>query len=137
MRNGSQDNPMTEIALALATGFFSIMILTMVSMGAGFRESKPASALVLPPAAADAPSSATVAPDRKDIIIFHQGRFLDADLKAIDPAAVRFRDRLVLAVDPSLSLGRVMEARIRLAAPNLIVSTLDARWMAALQRAAR
>jgi hypothetical protein len=62
MRNGSQDNAMTEIALALATGFFSIMVLTMVSMGAGFRESKPASAVILAPAAADAPSSATVAP---------------------------------------------------------------------------
>lgn len=134
MRNGSQDNPMTEIALALATGFFSIMILTMVSMGAGFRDSKPASALVLAPAATGAPSSATVAPDRQDIIIFHEGRFLDADLNAVDPAAVRSRDGLVLAVAPSLSLARVMEARIRLAAPGLIVSILDARWMTALQR---
>ncbi len=35
MHDGSQGNAMTEIALALAMGFFSILVLTMVSMGAG------------------------------------------------------------------------------------------------------
>ena len=35
MYDGSQGNAMTEIALALAMGFFSILVLTMVSMGAG------------------------------------------------------------------------------------------------------
>jgi hypothetical protein len=43
----------------------------------------------------------------------------------------------VLAVDPSLPLTQVMAARTRLAAPNLIISTLDARWMAALKRTAQ
>ena len=35
MHDGSQGNAMTKIALALAMGFFSILVLTMVSMGAG------------------------------------------------------------------------------------------------------
>lgn len=30
-----QENPMTEIALALAMGFFSPMVLTLISMGTG------------------------------------------------------------------------------------------------------
>ena len=33
MQNGFQSNAMAEIALALAMAFFSIMVLTMVSMG--------------------------------------------------------------------------------------------------------
>ncbi len=35
MHDGSQGNAMTEIALALAMGFFSLPVLTLVSMGAG------------------------------------------------------------------------------------------------------
>ena len=33
--NTTADSAMTEVALALAMGFFSIMVLTMVSMGTG------------------------------------------------------------------------------------------------------
>ena len=35
MHDGSQGNAMTEIALALAISFFSLLVPTMVSMGAG------------------------------------------------------------------------------------------------------
>ncbi len=35
MHDGSQGHAMTEIALALAIGFFSLLVPTMVSMGAG------------------------------------------------------------------------------------------------------
>lgn len=35
MEHGAQDNAMSEIALALAMAFFSIMVLMMVSMGVG------------------------------------------------------------------------------------------------------
>ena len=35
MGDTGQTNAMAEVALALAMGFFSIMVLTMVSMGAG------------------------------------------------------------------------------------------------------
>ena len=33
MSNSSQENAMTEIALAMAMGFFSVMVLTAISMG--------------------------------------------------------------------------------------------------------
>ena len=35
MTDATQGNAMTEIALAMAMGFFSVMVLTMMSMGAG------------------------------------------------------------------------------------------------------
>ena len=35
MRNAHQDSAMTEISLALAMAFFSIMVLTLISMGSG------------------------------------------------------------------------------------------------------
>jgi hypothetical protein len=33
MSSGTQENAMTEIALAMAMGFFSVMVLTAMSMG--------------------------------------------------------------------------------------------------------
>ena len=47
MHDGSQGNAMTEIALALAMGFFSLPVLTMVSMGAGHCGAGPAVATLL------------------------------------------------------------------------------------------
>lgn len=38
-QSATAESAMTEIALALAMGFFAIMVLTMVSMGAGQPES--------------------------------------------------------------------------------------------------
>ncbi|MCH8138725.1 MAG: hypothetical protein IH926_07200 [Proteobacteria bacterium] len=47
MHDGSQGNAMTEIALALAMGFFSLPVLTLVSMGAGHGGAGPAVATLL------------------------------------------------------------------------------------------
>ena len=42
MHDGSQGNAMTEIARAPAMGFFSLLVLTMVSLGAGHGGAGPA-----------------------------------------------------------------------------------------------
>ena len=40
MNDGTQGNALTEIALAMAMGFFSVMVLTMMSMGVGLGEKR-------------------------------------------------------------------------------------------------
>ena len=60
MHDGSQGHAMTEIALALAIGFFSLLVPTMVSMGAGHGGAGPAVATLLkavPAVAGNAPSA--------------------------------------------------------------------------------
>ena len=68
-------NAMTEVALALAMAFFSIMVLTMISMGTGVQPKRPTVGVVLAPSAT-AHSSAVITPGPEDLILIHyQGRF--------------------------------------------------------------
>ncbi|MCP5366835.1 MAG: hypothetical protein H6907_03280 [Hyphomicrobiales bacterium] len=135
MHDGSQGNAMTEIALALAMGFFSIMVLTMVSMGVDARDSVRTAAAVLAPekTAAGGPGTTEVAAEDR-VVVFHGGRYLDSDMHPVDPAALSGPGRVVLAIDPGLPLAQAMAARLRVKSDNLIVTTLDDRWIQALAR---
>ena len=79
MDTAGSGNAMTEIALALAMGFFSIMVLTMVSMGAGSGDAAEAVAARLAPPEADAEPAAVVARTEDDfVLIYHDGRLMTA-----------------------------------------------------------
>lgn len=142
MHAPAQENAMTEIALALAMGFFSLMVLTLISMGAGQSTANSPNVMALaPPADPSQPASAAAAPGNDLIIIFDGKRFLDTKLRPIDPQTVIQSmtgpaRRVVLALDPSLPLKEAMAARARVNAPNLVVSSLDERWQKALAAAA-
>lgn len=140
----AQENAMTEIALALAMGFFSLMVLTLISMGVGQGEAKSPAVLALAPSdiSSSGPSTRSAQSDpQKDLIIIFDGkRFLDTGLKPVDPETVIQSmtgpaRRVVLALDPSVPLRDAMAARARVTAPNLVVSTLDDRWVKALEAA--
>jgi hypothetical protein len=140
MTGGDSGNAMTEIALALAMAFFAIMILTMVSMGAG---GPATTALAAPditrlvPSTQPASTEKTSAPARKieprQIVVFALGRFFDAALKPLDPAAVADMDQPVLAVPPDLTFAQVMAAKRRLPVPDITVTGLDPRWLQSLK----
>ncbi len=129
-------NAMTEIALALAMGFFSIMVLTMVSMGAGAKtDAAPAVAAMLAPAQEDAKPAALAEVGGDDVfVVFHRGRFFDRELRPLDPAGIAPSSRVILALDPRLPMADAVAARGRIDVPDLIVSTLDARWLETLKR---
>jgi hypothetical protein len=68
-------------------------------------------------------------------VIFHEGRFFDAELQDLDPRTLIASHPvtpIVLAIDPLLSLARAMEARARIDRDDVVVATLDARWLEAL-----
>lgn len=138
---GHQDNAMTEIALALAMGFFSIMVLTMVSMGAtGHADTTdPATdrtmAAHLAPASENAPAAQAVTP-RDLFIVYVDGRFFDDDLQPFDVASIGDADRVVLALEPGLPLEEALKVRNRVSHDNLIVAALDRPWLDTLQRLA-
>lgn len=138
----AQENAMTEIALALAMGFFSLMVLTLISMGAGQGNKTAPDVVALAPMADPAQSSSAETATSNDLIIIFDGkRFLDTKMRPVDPQTVIQSmagpaRRVVLALDPSLPLKEAMAARARVNAPNLVVSSLDKRWIAALRTAA-
>ena len=116
---GAEDGAMTEVALALAMGFFSILVLTLVSIGGGAGETPSYEAIHLVQTAPEGPTS--VLPTKDDVIVIFDGaRYLDTDLNPVDPAAVP---------------ADVMAARARFAATNLVIANLDRSWRAAIEAA--
>lgn len=131
---GAEDGAMTEVALALAMGFFSILVLTLVSMGGGGSPSYQAVHLVQ----TSSERSAAVMPEIDDVIVIFDGeRYLDIDLNPLDPASVTADGgrRIVLAIDPSVRLADVMAARSRIAVSNVVIANLDGRWRTAIEAA--
>ncbi len=110
MGDGSHNNAMAECALALAMAFFSIRVLTMVSMGAGVA-ARPAGS---PPAAErislrpSTPSEAAAQNEttgQGTIIIHYRGRFYDRDLTPLTPENIPSDGHTILAIDPLSSDG--------------------------------
>ena len=133
MTDHSGGNAMTEIALALSMAFFSIMVLTMISMGTGVQSKRPAVGAVLAPAAA-ANSPAVITPGPKDLIlIYYLGQFFDLELKPVEPVAQKAGGRIILALSPEISVKEALDVRALVKTKNLIVSTLDERWLKTLR----
>ena len=66
------------------------------------------------------------------ILIYFDGGFLDAELRAVEPDGFDGARRIVLAFAPDIPLAEAMTARARVTAEHLVVSTLDDAWLSAL-----
>jgi len=84
MDNATDGNPLAEVALALAMGFFSIMVLAMVSMAAehgtktAVLDASQGAVKVELAAPTGNARTATIGDQR--IVIFHRGEYLNPDL---------------------------------------------------------
>ena len=80
MSESHYSNAMTEIALALAMAFFSIMVLTMLSMGAEFQSTPSmvtAERLDLVPSSLPGDGAGGPVAADETVILHYRGRFLD------------------------------------------------------------
>jgi len=132
-----QDNAMTEIALALAMGFFSLMVLTLVSMGNG-ETTKPSKTAFKTIDIAEKVQSSTskAAPEIRDTFVVHYNQnFFDRDGAPIDPASIKIAadGRLVLIVEPNLSLHAIMKALAAFRHDNVVVAEMDNAWSSAMK----
>lgn len=135
MTESYYSNAMVEIALALAMAFFSIMVLTMVSMGTGFQD-----APAIPPVAFEAITVAPAASSTSEslesdavVIVHYQDRFYDAELEPVDPSTITGQRRVVLAIAPSMSMTEAIALRERIAASDVIITTLSEDWLRTLK----
>lgn len=141
MDNNHAQNAMTEIALALAMGFFCIMILALVSMGVGSGskrndeaavDNRPPDSAVLAPSNSGLSSSDRGATEGREIVIFHDGHYIAPDLSPFDPGSISATAKLVLAVDPDLPMTRALAAQQGLSSTDIILSPLSAEWLTRL-----
>ena len=142
------DNAMTEIALALAMGFFAIMILTLVSMGAGspakLETAQQAdentafiAAALLPTKSQnksenlDQAKGVSATQDQDRLVIFYNGEFLDQTLAPVDLNVLSAigQGRVILALDPNLPMSEALDVRNQITAQNLVISALDQAWL--------
>lgn len=138
MTGGTQENAMTEIALAMAMGFFSVMVLTAMSMGVSVQSAKSPSPTIATALVADSNSAASSGAtdkvtDQDILVVFDGTRFLGRDLKPVNPSQVDSGRRVVLAVTPDLSMADAIRARKQFAAKRLVITTLDGDWRRALK----
>ncbi len=134
---------MTEVALALAMAFFSLMVLTMVSMGTPTGQSKikarsaaAAKEMVMAPQAAHNQAEKQLKKP-PTLIIFWRGRFLDRNLQPFFPATQVLDGRVILALPPDLPMGEALTARAQIKSGNIVVSALNDQWLERLHGLAR
>ena len=139
MSNSSQENAMTEIALAMAMGFFSVMVLTAISMGipapkSPVKQSASVSIAILAQNSATAGAGKTSKLTKKDVLVVYDGKqYRDRELNTLDPVTLRNAERVVLAVTPDLSMSAAMQAQKGLSARQVVITTLDPKWNQALR----
>ena len=143
--DGGERNAMTEIALALAMAFYSLMLLTMVSMapvrgGPAASAATPAAPGAIATLAGPGPGAQRLS-GGDVLVIHHRGRLLGADLAPLEAGAALARarsggGRLGLAVAPGLPMAELGAARALLGDGDVVVGLLDAAWLARLAQSA-
>ena len=102
-------------------------------MGVAENKTPAAAGAMLAPAADDA-KAAAVKPRTDDVIVvYHGGRFYNRDLQPVDPSSINTSGRALLALSPALPMGEAIAVRAQINVSNLIVSTLDSRWLKTLE----
>ena len=141
MEDRTATHAMTEIALALAMAFFALMILTLVSLGAGVpsktsiaqQREKAINALDISARSPDEQNIQTAIKDEDLLIIYDGTRFWTQNMQPLSMADILQRaqhvKRIVLAVPPTLSFEAAMTVRTAIGNAPVIVTQLPHSWM--------
>ena len=70
---------------------------------------------------------------QETLVIHYRGQFLDAQLAPVDPRTLSAIGPIVLAIDPALPVAEAVAIREQIPTTDLVVTTLDARWLEALE----
>lgn len=141
----SQNNALVEIALALAMAFFSIMILSMVSMGVSkiskvpiktvkndFMESiKIRRSQNITSASKPLKGSQSVEKDR--LVIFYKKIFYDASLQVLSANEMKNKNISFVAISPKISAIDAVNVRRKIPSPSASLMLLNDVWLKRLK----
>ena len=137
MTEGTQENAMTEIALAMAMGFFSIMVLTMISMGVPLQKNHGSKAKIpiftLIQSKIET-SQSTKLRSEDMLLVFDGNSYLDKTLRQVDPKTIPNSRRIILGLSPGQSLESALSAQRPLYGKQVVLTTLNPDWKLALNR---
>jgi len=132
-----QENAMTEIALAMAMGFFSIMILTMICMGIPthkkLSENQTSIALTTLLNSKEKSGNSGVMNKEDVLVVFDGEHYRDRQLNIVEPSKIAGTNRIILALTPELPLSRALQAQSPFREKRVVVTTLNPAWQAALK----
>ncbi|MEQ8249202.1 MAG: hypothetical protein RID42_16095 [Alphaproteobacteria bacterium] len=127
MRDEFANHAMTEIALALAMAFFTLLVLALVSMGTGIATPGVGSGGV---AVVESRVGPVGAANDRDVLIWHRGQFLDPHtLDPVDPLGAQ---PLAVAVDPATPLAAMVALTQQLAGRDVVIAAQTQEWIDAL-----
>ena len=147
-----ESNPlgaMSEVSLAVAMAFFSVMILAMLSMGSGSSDATIADSVALPGTALNISGNPETPPPSlakqhvadgqnfvaHDRIVLSDGvHFWSASLAPLPFATVSAKPSLVLVLADTLSLRQTASLRARLPQSDIDIRPMPANWQAAIER---
>jgi len=133
----TQENAMTEIALAMAMGFFSIMILTMISMGIPTHKklTENQNSISLTKLLSSNEKSGNPGLMNKDdvLIVFDGEHYRDRQLNIVEPYRISGTNRIILALTPELSVSKALKAQSPFREKQVVVTTLNPAWRKALK----
>mgnify|MGYP000571217993 CR=1 FL=1 len=146
MNEHTDGNAMTEVALALAMAFFSIMVLAMVGMSMPSQSVAQSAGVATAPPALDAPDPArlqeqpadhpadaadpaTAAPAEQLFVLYFNGEFFDIDGQRLDLTALRADQPVVLAVSPDLNIAETLAVKAKISVADPVITTLNEDWI--------
>jgi len=131
----STTQALTEVALALSMAFFALLILALISMGVP-EKSKTTEQL-------DKTKTIDVIQDSEEkptqkgsvkYVIFYQGHFYNTELKRIKPNKVNTQEKLILAIESTLPISKVIAIKTQINSSNLSITTLNNEWLSRLEK---
>lgn len=137
----TDNNAMTEVALALAMAFFAIFILAAVSMSQPVNsdtsdriQEKIVHDVILQLEAESENVGERALEQEETLLIYHQGAFLNEQLKPFLPDNnMNVSRRYVIAVSPNLSMAEMIQIKKNKNMPNLAITLLNDEWQQRLE----
>jgi len=144
---------MTEVALGLSMAFFSLLILALLSVGAGQSTQSTTNEVLSDKNHAlyeqarlsvnqDTPDSASHQNHKESasygedltFIFYKGGRYFDNNLGAINIEKISASEQIVLVLAPTLPLSQVMQVQADFTGKNIQVTQMNTEWSNALSQ---
>ncbi|MCJ8293956.1 MAG: hypothetical protein MJK15_06070 [Colwellia sp.] len=131
---------MTEVALGLSMAFFTLLIVSLLSMSLPTKTVIPVDNLpdnIKITSAIDIQLKSTNKSDREhnlQLVFYFDDKFYDQSLALRSIDSFSKEDKLIIAVNPSLTFAEVFTLREQVNHPKLSITASNKAWLSRLQQ---